>query len=317
MNVIKCAVVIVFMNQFVAMMDSHMFRLVTLAVNTQMIRYENILLKLKFQFHYLILRTKLIKGFFDCSCIKLNGSIDTTITYEFGTAQSGMCSRKCGKKLILFLVIIFILVTAESICLTPATMLILMLVEKPIQPLGMGMMRVSNILLASIPIPIVVGHLLDNACMIADNECIGDDGNCLEYNARLFHFTLFGACAATKTLSCILIVVFSLHIHRSYVIKVKYRNKATLNHDVTTILTPEQRYRIDSIVASSENGEQNKTDQKVSKKKRKTSPSNDKTNDNVTDQSVILKRIRNLSDSSDGFTSICRSQTPNYSLDKF
>jgi len=48
------------------------------------------------------------------------------------------------------MIILFILVTAESICLTPITLLLLRLIDKQLHPFGLGVMRMLNVLIGNI-----------------------------------------------------------------------------------------------------------------------------------------------------------------------
>ena len=50
-------------------------------------------------------------------------------------------------------------------------------------------------------------------------------------------------------LSSICIIVFSLYIHKSYLMKTR-RQRVTLNHDATSALSSRQKYRLDAILAS-------------------------------------------------------------------
>ena len=143
-------------------------------------------------------------------------------------------------------------IATEALCLTPATILLLKLIDKPLQPFGLGVMRCTNILLAYIPAPIVISQAIDTTCVLWNEQCQGDKGTCLEYDTSKFHFILFGISAGIKIISCILLIIFSMYIHKTFILKRRFRDKAILNHDITSVLTPKQKYRIDSIVASSD-----------------------------------------------------------------
>lgn len=147
------------------------------------------------------------------------------------------------------MIILFVVIAFESLCITPATFLLMKLIDKPMQPFALGVMKCMNILIGFIPTPIFLSQLIDKTCILWNNECIGDKGTCLEYNPSNFHFTLFGVAAVVKVISCFLIVIFSLHIHKAYVLKRRYRSHVTLNHGERP-LTPKEKSRIDSIVAS-------------------------------------------------------------------
>jgi hypothetical protein len=148
---------------------------------------------------------------------------------------------------------------------------------------------------AYIPSPIVLSQVIDKTCLLwSNNQCVGDKGTCLEYDAREFHYMLFGISAGVKVASSILLVIFSLYIHKTYIRKRHYRSQAILNHDITSVLTPKQKYRIDSHVASSDDSSSVKF-----KNSRKTC------------MDVILTKHASLDDN---FTSFDRSQTPDYFL---
>lgn len=76
-----------------------------------------------------------LKGYSNCSC---------TVT---GSVNNDKCSKGCDTNLIIFLIVLFILVAAESICLTPITILLLKLIDKELHPFGLGVMRMANVLL--------------------------------------------------------------------------------------------------------------------------------------------------------------------------
>ena len=117
----------------------------------------------------------------------------------------------------------------------------------------------------------------------------------MEYDSNEFHYNLFGISAGVKVASSILLVIFSLYIHKTYIRKRHYRSQAILNHDITSVLTPKQKYRIDSHVASFEESPNVKLKDSKSR--------------NNLCMEVILKKHTILDD---GFTSLDRSQTPDY-----
>ncbi|CAF0877365.1 unnamed protein product [Brachionus calyciflorus] len=194
-------------------------------------------------------------GYFDCGCIAKNEK--NLITLD---AKPGSCSMQCQTKLIVFLIVAFVVVFSETLSITPATMLVLKIIDKPLQPFALGLLRCANILLAYIPAPIVLSQVIDKTCVLWNNECQGDKGTCLEYNSFDFHFVLFGSAAGIKIVSGIFLIVFSIYIHKSYILRRKYRSKAVLNHDPGSILTPRQKYKIDCEVASSETSSLNSQD---------------------------------------------------------
>ena len=88
-------------------------------------------------------------------------------------AKPGECSRNCNTKLIIFLVVLFVIIVAEALCLTPATILVLKLIDKPLQPFGLGVLRCANVLIAYIPTPIVISQAIDSTCVLWNELCEG------------------------------------------------------------------------------------------------------------------------------------------------
>lgn len=98
------------------------------------------------------------------------------------------------------------------------------------------------------PTPIVLANFIDGTCVLWNHGCIGDSGTCLEFDVIDMHVYLFGIGLGVKGLSCVLQILFSLHIHRSFLMKKTFRDKIELNHDMSSILRPKQKYRIEDEV---------------------------------------------------------------------
>jgi hypothetical protein len=229
--------------------------------------------------------------------------------------------------MIVFLIVLFLVVATESMCMTPATILVLKIIDKPLQSLALGVMRCMNtllgmkyiifcyflystcklnIIIAYIPAPIVLSQVIDGTCILWSSKCIGDKGTCLEYSTSQFHIILFGSSAGIKIVSCCLLITFTFFIHKSYLRKRHYIKKVKLNHDITSVLTPKQKYMIDSEVASlnaSTTTTQNKIESKSKTGKKKSWV-----------ETVVLKSQRSFQE--EEFTSFDRSQTPDYFLNK-
>ena len=124
---------------------------------------------------------------------------------------------------------------------------------------------------------------------------VGDKGTCLEYETSKFHFILFGISAGIKITSCILLIIFSMYIHKTFILKRRFRDKVILNHDITSVLTPKQKYRIDSVVAS--------TDSLRNYENNQIKSGNPTKNITKKSSSVILRRHQS-------FTDLDRAQTP-------
>lgn len=113
---------------------------------------------------------------------------------------------------------------------------------------------ISNLwFLAYIPAPIILSILIDRTCVLWNQECIGDKGTCLEYDARGFHYWLFGASAGIKVFSCVLLVALSVYTHKALILRRKYCSQVTLYHDPSMQPTRKHKSRINSVVASSTN----------------------------------------------------------------
>ena len=99
-------------------------------------------------------------------------------------ATPGECSRNCDTKLIIFLVVLFFVIAMEALCITPATILLLKLVDKPLQPFGLGVMRCANILIAYIPAPIVLSQAIDSTCVLWNDKCSGNVSQCHTFTSK-------------------------------------------------------------------------------------------------------------------------------------
>ena len=185
------------------------------------------------------------QGYYDCSCI--NSS--TNHNQSLPVANNGACPRDCDVKKIIFLVMLFVLSLCESACLTPMTILLLRLVDKRLAPFSLGVARMANILMAYIPTPMVMARFIDETCVLWNVGCVGDHGTCLEYEVKSLHLYLFGIGLGVKVLSCVFQIVFSVHIHRSFIMQRTFRDAIELDQDLGSIMRPEQKYRIDDVVS--------------------------------------------------------------------
>lgn len=137
--------------------------------------------------------------------------------------------------------------------------------------------------------------MIDKTCVLWNShKCVGDTGTCLEYDSSYFHYILFGTSLGIKVVSSILLVLFSLYIHKSYVLKRRYQNSVTLNHDLTSIMTSKQKYKVDTIAIDVEDD-----DETAKQKNRKPNMKN-----------VVLNKLTLYDDNN--FTSFDRSETPDF-----
>ena len=145
-----------------------------------------------------------------------------------------------------------------------------------------------------------MSNVIDNTCILwSSANCVGDQGTCQEFNINYFHYVLFGTSLGVKVVSCFFLVIFSLYIHKSYVLKRRYQNSVTLNHDITSIVSSKQKYRVDEVPTDIE--DDNTKRKKLSRRSKR--------------NTVVLKQITKHEDT---FTEINRSDTPdpNYFLNK-
>ena len=94
-----------------------------------------------FSSHCQHLARYLFKGYYNCSCVSADFTNSSVMAYV------GACSGGCETRLAVFLVVLFIVVAAESVCITPATILILKLIDKPLQSFALGILRCANLLI--------------------------------------------------------------------------------------------------------------------------------------------------------------------------
>jgi hypothetical protein len=112
---------------------------------------------------------------------------------------------------------------------SPATILLLKLVDKQLQSFSLGLLKCMNILLAYIPAPIVFSKLIDDTCILWNNECNDDKGTCLEHDLSAFHYIFLGVALGVKGISFIVLIIAFVYIHKRKVFKPYYSKKITLN----------------------------------------------------------------------------------------
>ncbi|XP_052106028.1 solute carrier organic anion transporter family member 4A1-like [Mytilus californianus] len=113
----------------------------------------------------------------NCSCIAQNLNISQANAGAF----YGRCDDNCDKLYYvapcIFLAIIFVLIST-----TPNSMCIMRVVDEDVKPFALGVEWVFIRLLGTIPGPLLVGWVLDNACLIFLDGTCGNKGNCLLYS---------------------------------------------------------------------------------------------------------------------------------------
>ncbi|KAJ8020666.1 Solute carrier organic anion transporter family member 4A1 [Holothuria leucospilota] len=93
-------------------------------------------------------------------------------SYPGGTATPGKCDQDC-KYQPLFFALIFFILFLTFIIVAPSVTAILSVVDKGQRTLSLGLQSLFYRLLGTIPAPIIFGKLIDNSCMIWEDECDG------------------------------------------------------------------------------------------------------------------------------------------------
>lgn len=113
----------------------------------------------------------------NCSCVASNLNIDQSE----GVAFYGRCEDNCNK-LSFVAPCIFIAVILVLTSTTPNSMCVMRVVDEENKPFSLGIQWVFIRLLGTIPGPILVGWVIDNACLIFVEGSCGNKGNCLLYS---------------------------------------------------------------------------------------------------------------------------------------
>jgi hypothetical protein len=158
---------------------------------------------------------------------------------------------------------------------------------------------------------------------------VNEKGTCLEYQSDNFHDIIFGSSGAIKILSCVILLVFSAYVHKNYILKRKYQNQVALRHDPSSILTSRQKYIINNHVASSassvvgdcggwssddvERASSLQTSHRKRLERMRLRRREDSAASSTGDSMSVILRSHSMLD--DSFTSVSRSQTPEFFTD--
>ncbi|XP_071854717.1 solute carrier organic anion transporter family member 4A1-like [Apostichopus japonicus] len=125
------------------------------------------------------------KVYTNCGCIPpVSGSSDPG-----GSAVQGKCEHGCQYQSVFFAFIFFILLLTFVI-VAPSVTSILSVVDENQRSLSLGLQSLFYRLLGTVPGPIIFGKLIDNACMIWEYECDGQQ-TCWLYDNGQFARSLF------------------------------------------------------------------------------------------------------------------------------
>lgn len=129
-------------------------------------------------------------SFVNCSCLS-----SPTIW-----ATAGACDGTCNRAAF-FLLALFVLMFLTFMINVPATVFCMRVVADRERSLALGLGSALQRVGGSIPGPLLVGAMLDGACMLWDRKCDGADGACWEYDSWLMARAVFVASFVLKACS--------------------------------------------------------------------------------------------------------------------
>ncbi|KAK8733345.1 hypothetical protein OTU49_006596, partial [Cherax quadricarinatus] len=116
-----------------------------------------------------------------------------------GWGRSGYCPEPCNK-FIYYIVIQMVIKTVASTGRVGSNLIHLRSVADEDKGLALGTLNVFLSVFAFIPAPIMMGAIIDSACLVWDNKC-GRSGNCWLYDTDKFRLILHLVPAAFIFLS--------------------------------------------------------------------------------------------------------------------
>ncbi|MBN3287654.1 SO4A1 protein, partial [Polyodon spathula] len=124
------------------------------------------------------------KVYYDCSCVFRNLSSSVP-----GGAVSGKCSSSC-QHMPLFMVFFFVVMIFTLLSSIPALTATLRCVPDKQKSFALGIQWIIIRALGAIPGPIAFGSVIDNSCMLWQDQC-GEQGSCYLYqNSTMGVYTL-------------------------------------------------------------------------------------------------------------------------------
>lgn len=139
----------------------------------------------------------------NCSCV-------TSRTNDSSkTATMGRCDDGCTNIKILA-PCLFIMMIAVLTATTPSSMATLRCVEEDIRPFALGVGWLLLRLLGSIPGPILIGTIIDKACLISSSSACESTGNCLMYNKEKMSIGVLLWWVIVAAISSLLFFIASL-----------------------------------------------------------------------------------------------------------
>lgn len=143
--------------------------------------------------------------FLNCSCIPLLadnlGSINLQDNISSVTsATAGKCDSDC-LFLPVFLVSFFLTMCITFLANIPTLTATLRCVDPSVRSLALGIQWLLIRLLGTIPGPVAMGRLFDNACQLWREDCAGFSKDCFDYSSDMISVNILTLTAICKGLS--------------------------------------------------------------------------------------------------------------------
>eukprot|EP00043_Microstomoeca_roanoka_P003981 m.46891 g.46891 ORF g.46891 m.46891 type:complete len:781 (-) comp12285_c0_seq1:414-2756(-) len=126
-----------------------------------------------------------VNAFGNCTCVPNTTDPMAASHGVYNLVTSGKCQGDCHS-LLLFLCLLFFGMFWLFMNAVPVTQVHLRCVEEKQRSFALGLAQAIARLIGAVPAPIVVGALLDDACVLWEERCDGTRGACLQYtNAKM------------------------------------------------------------------------------------------------------------------------------------
>jgi sodium-independent organic anion transporter len=133
-------------------------------------------------------------GYINCTCAGLGAKAASTVLRE------GKCQGHC-QQLGLFLGLLFMAILCAVFGSVPSVHVTMRCVEEQHRSLALSFATFCSRILGSTFSPLVLGIVLDRACILWDITCRGDRGSCLAYNNHSMANNVLYCVVAAKTLA--------------------------------------------------------------------------------------------------------------------
>ncbi|XP_019630346.1 PREDICTED: solute carrier organic anion transporter family member 4A1-like [Branchiostoma belcheri] len=145
------------------------------------------------------------QGYTSCSCYAGDEPVDVTDTFS---VTSGRCSNGCTL-LPLAMALLFLFSFGLGLANAPRTVIVLSCVQENQRSFALGIESVVRTFLGSVPAPLVFGALVDQACLLWDQNC-GQRGACLMYDNALLstYLAILMAALASWSFPCACLAMY-------------------------------------------------------------------------------------------------------------